>query len=271
MSYASLKTLRPFFTNKCGRLLSGGKVYTYEVGTLTPKATYKDAAGLTENTNPIVLDVSGETDIYINSDYRFQIFDKDGVLIDDVDSVAPTQRISSAFLIDESGFNQAQINATKEDALNKGVAGGYPSLDENSKIPTEQQYEASTTQAGIVQLVNDLTTGGTDKALTAEQGKLLLGMFANSKAENGYQKLPGGLIFQWASVITANGSLTRWTFPIAFPTGALSFFGTAGGGVAMAITPVVDGTSANTTGVDVGAVFEGQFVQYGICFLAIGY
>lgn len=182
MSYASLKTLRPFFTNKCGRLLAGGKVYTYEVGTLTPKATYKDAAGLTENTNPIVLDVSGEADIYINSDYRFQIFDKDGVLIDDVDSVAPTQRISSAFLIDESGFNQAQINATKEDTLNKGVAGGYPSLDENAKIPVDQLP--------------------------------MLLMFASNLSASGYQEIPNPVeptkpfILQWMiGVSNANGDL----------------------------------------------------------------
>ena len=33
--------------------------------------------------------------------------------------------------------------------------------------------QSSTSQSGIVQLVNDLTTGGTDKALTAEQGVVL--------------------------------------------------------------------------------------------------
>lgn len=224
MSYAALKTLRPFFTDRCGRLLSGGKVYTYEAGSLTLKPTYKDSAGLTENTNPIVLDASGEADIYINSDYRFQIFDRNGTLIDDVDSVAQTQRISSAFLIDSSGLTQEQINATKEDSINKGVAGGYASLDENSKIPVGQLHEASTTQKGIVQLVNDLTTGGIGKALTAEQGKLLFSMFANSKTTSGYQKLPGGLIIQWqtVSVTAADGVFQTFSYPITFPNACLA-------------------------------------------------
>ena len=43
-------------------------------------------------------------------------------------------------------------------------------------------------------LVNDLTTGGTDKALTAEMGKALLNMFNNSKTQSGYQKLANGLL-----------------------------------------------------------------------------
>ena len=42
--------------------------------------------------------------------------------------------------------------------------------DRTIKIP---DTSASTSAKGIVQLVNDVTTGGTDKALTAEQGKTL--------------------------------------------------------------------------------------------------
>ena len=276
MSFTALKTIRPFFTNDCGRLLAGGKVYSYEPGTLTPKPTYKDAAGLTENTNPIILDASGEADIYINSDYRFQIFDRDGVLIDDIDLVAATQRVSSEFVLDASGLTQGQINndvrleqgqpltpiavwsdvlslvdqsgapsihdipvqallnriqmlyESKESSANKAVPLGYPSLDENTKVPVIQQYEASTTQKGVTQLVNDLTTGGTDKALTAEQGKLLFQMFASSKAANGYQKLPSGLIIQWGT-FSGNGSTTTpvtWTYPIAFPNAPLNILAT---------------------------------------------
>lgn len=57
-------------------------------------------------------------------------------------------------------------------------------------------------------LVNDLTTGGTDKALTAEQGKLLLAMFGNGLGTNGHQKLPGGLIIQWmVGTSDSNGNL----------------------------------------------------------------
>lgn len=40
-------------------VLSGGKIYTYEAGTTTPLATYSDLAGVTANTNPVILDSSG--------------------------------------------------------------------------------------------------------------------------------------------------------------------------------------------------------------------
>lgn len=81
---------------------------------------------------------------------------------------------------------------------------------------------ASTTQAGIVRLVNDLTTGGTGMALTAEQGKQLFAMFANSVGSNGYLKLPNPttpaspIILQWMNV-TITSTTQAANFPIAFP------------------------------------------------------
>lgn len=99
----------------------------------------------------------------------------------------------------------------------------------DGKVPASQLQVASTTQAGIVQLVNDLTTGGTDKALTAEQGKLFFEMFANSKTTNGYQKLPGGLILQWGQA-PSSSTVTTYNFPIAFPNTCFQW-ATAGDGL----------------------------------------
>jgi hypothetical protein len=47
-----------FFDNN-GNPLSGGKIYTYEAGTTTPKPTYTSSTGNTAHTNPIVLDAAG--------------------------------------------------------------------------------------------------------------------------------------------------------------------------------------------------------------------
>ena len=51
--------------------------------------------------------------------------------------------------------------------------------------------------------------------------------FENSKTENGYTKLPNGLIFQWGTVtgILTNATSTV-TLPIAFPTAILNLSGT---------------------------------------------
>ena len=72
------------FFDRCGKPLAGGKVYTYEANTTTPKATYKDPYGLTPNTNPIILDAAGEADIYLDGTYRIRITDRNDVLVNDV-------------------------------------------------------------------------------------------------------------------------------------------------------------------------------------------
>ncbi|VWX31352.1 hypothetical protein ENHY17A_50161 [Moraxellaceae bacterium 17A] len=72
------------FFDRCGKPLAGGKIYTYEANTTTPKATYKDPYGLTPNTNPIILDAAGEADIYLEGTYRIRITERNDVLVNDV-------------------------------------------------------------------------------------------------------------------------------------------------------------------------------------------
>ncbi|GAG68276.1 unnamed protein product, partial [marine sediment metagenome] len=61
-----------------GAVLNGGKLYTYEAGTSTPKATYTDSGGLTANANPIILDASGRADIWLDEGaYKFVLDDSD--------------------------------------------------------------------------------------------------------------------------------------------------------------------------------------------------
>ena len=76
--------VRARFFDRCGKPLTGGKVYTYEANTTTAKTTYKDPYGLTPNTNPIILDAAGEADIYLDGTYRIRITDRNDVLVNDV-------------------------------------------------------------------------------------------------------------------------------------------------------------------------------------------
>lgn len=65
-----------------GNPLSGGKLYTYEAGTTTPKATYTDASGDTANTNPVILDSNGSADVWLGTgSYKFDLTDRDDVQI----------------------------------------------------------------------------------------------------------------------------------------------------------------------------------------------
>lgn len=120
------------------------------------------------------------------------------------------------------------------------VSGSYgnsvniPSISVDSKgrltsVTNTAIRSASTTQSGIVQLINDLTTGGIDKALTAEQGKLLLAMFANSLLENGRLYLPNPtdqskpIIVQWGKGASgANNVVAKTTFSVAYTTKVLA-------------------------------------------------
>lgn len=64
-----------FFDNN-GNPLTGGKIYTYEAGTTTPRATYTTIVGNVAHTNPIILDSagrvpSGEVWLDASKSYKF--------------------------------------------------------------------------------------------------------------------------------------------------------------------------------------------------------
>jgi hypothetical protein len=78
---------------------------------------------------------------------------------------------------------------------------------------------ASETVAGKVELATDAEVQTGTDTVRAVTPAGLLSAFANSKATNGYTKLPNGLILQWGDTGTvAANSTTTVNFPIAFPT-----------------------------------------------------
>ncbi len=79
---------KQFDTN--GEPLAAGKIYTYVVGTTTPKVTYQDKAKTAAHTNPIILDSWGEATIWIDGDTKFIVTDSDDVTIRTYPSFADT-------------------------------------------------------------------------------------------------------------------------------------------------------------------------------------
>ena len=57
-----------YFDN-AGAPLAGGKLYTYESGTTTPKTTWADAEKVTANSNPVILDARGEAVVFWDGVY----------------------------------------------------------------------------------------------------------------------------------------------------------------------------------------------------------
>lgn len=75
------------FTDAAGKPLVGGKVYTYDAGTSSPRPTYQDAAGTATNTNPVVLDARGEATIFWSGAYKVVLKDAAENVIWSLDNV----------------------------------------------------------------------------------------------------------------------------------------------------------------------------------------
>lgn len=64
-----------------GKILDGGKLYFFALGTTTPKETYQDINGTATNTNPVILDSVGSSQIYLNGSYTVSATDRYDVTI----------------------------------------------------------------------------------------------------------------------------------------------------------------------------------------------
>lgn len=82
----ALQAIPQFFDN-AGNPLSGGKIFSYEAGTLIPLPTYTDRGGTTPNANPVILDAAGRADVWLTANvaYKLIVQDAAGVDMDSVD------------------------------------------------------------------------------------------------------------------------------------------------------------------------------------------
>lgn len=82
-----------------GALLVGGKLYSYAAGTSTPLVTYNTNVESvpTQNTNPVILDASGEASVWLSSSaYKFILTDADDVVLWTVDNIKHINNLSIA-------------------------------------------------------------------------------------------------------------------------------------------------------------------------------
>jgi hypothetical protein len=76
---------------------SGGKLYTYETGTSTPKTTWTSSTKGSANANPVVLDSKGAADVWLDSSggaYRFLLKDSDDTTIWTIDGIYESRPIA---------------------------------------------------------------------------------------------------------------------------------------------------------------------------------
>jgi Pectate lyase superfamily protein len=110
------------FTNSAGAPLVGGKVYTYDAGTNTPRPTYQDAAGTVPNTNPVILDARGEATIFFNGSYKVILKDALDVTVWTVDNISTMDQLITAIQASITAL-QAKVRPSVKDygAVGDGV------------------------------------------------------------------------------------------------------------------------------------------------------
>ena len=106
-------------------------------------------------------------------------------------------------------------------------------------------------------------SAGTDNTTAVSPAKLKeLYTAGASKTQNGYQKLPSGVILQWGMVTSGNNVVSA-TFPVAFPTSCASLQITGGGGSVI--------ISMSNTGFTAEAVYQEFGKATVLYYVAIGY
>lgn len=113
--------------------LNGGKLYSYEVGTTTPKNTYPtltDAlAGTNANTNPVILDSRGEASVVTDGPTKLILKDADDNTIWTVDNV----EVGDTDIIDSNGNELlkfvATLNAVNEITITNAATGNSPQIE----------------------------------------------------------------------------------------------------------------------------------------------
>ena len=144
-----------------GDPLAGGKLYTYEAGTTTPKTTYSDYDYQTANSNPLVLDSRGEADpIYGQGWYKWVLKDSNDVEIWTFDNV-PGMGCCSAL----EEFQDADLDGNGDLTITHGFETAYLRVmvydDADRQIIPE--YIDGSSEDQIVIGFGDLTLSGTWK------------------------------------------------------------------------------------------------------------
>jgi Putative tail fiber protein gp53-like, C-terminal len=135
----------------------------------------------------------------------------------------------------------AWANAVTDELLNLIAAGNVTKSEaavDNVKTAILNLFagtgssatKATTAKRGVSELSTDAEAAGLSDSERVMTPANLGPMFSRSLAANGYQKLPGGLIFQWGKAVltTPAGSvgqvaiLSAVTFPVAFPSACAS-------------------------------------------------
>lgn len=141
------------FFDDDGNPLAGGKVHTYVAGTNTKKATYTNAAGNIQASNPLILDAAGRVTMWGAGAYKFYVTDAldnpvgpNGGVTDNVQTFNVTSSGGSAFFDSLSGnaiqtaFTLSAPMGTDSKALMIFIGKGTPECATNGTFATDTAW-----------------------------------------------------------------------------------------------------------------------------------
>lgn len=162
-----------------GLPLVGGKLYTYAAGTTTPIATYTDNTESSQNTNPVILDSSGQASVWLTdtTTYKYVLKTSEDVTLFTVDYVSvpvTTNSFASPPAIgsdvpNEGTFTNLNVvdlltlESTGAAILNVGTTGERPVAAEAGMVrynSTTSKFEGYSNAWGA--LGGGATGGGSD-------------------------------------------------------------------------------------------------------------
>jgi hypothetical protein len=205
------------FFDANGQPLVGGKVYTYAAGTTTPVVTYVDAAGVSTNTNPIILDSRGMANIWLLTtvNYKYAVFDADDVPVFTTDNIGVTLSTASfgappvigSDTPNSAFFTTISLTATSASTLNVGTTAQRPTpvtgmVRYNSSLTKFEGYGATAWGA----LGGGATGGGPDEVFL-ENGQIVTTSYTITTGKNA---MSTGPISVNADVVVTVPTDSRW-------------------------------------------------------------
>lgn len=195
--------------------LSFGKVYTYEDNSLIPKDTWKDENKKAINTNPIILDASGQCDLFLDGVYRIVVKDSNDLIISTIDRVRDGATVAREFAEELiNGYAQLNLDPTILNPVAENINSVITAGDNIDGIVIDAlNIEAIKTNALNINSINTNATNiatiqtASAKAIIAQEQAQL----ATTKANESSASATSALTYKNEALVSATTASTKAT------------------------------------------------------------
>lgn len=146
----------------------------------------------------------------------WRIYNGSGLIVDNLTTNDSEKALSAA--------KGKVLQDNKLEANKVGAANGVASLDANTKVPVAQLPAASTSASGVVRAATATEVANRSNVAAFINPSNVGQTFGQSLSENGWCRLPNGLILQWGktTLIPDEGNLRVNFLNNGFPSACLS-------------------------------------------------